>query len=59
MSEDVSRAYLERRLQDCLAKAERASDPAIARVHREFARRYAEALGTDQPPVTHFSSSGG
>lgn len=58
MSDDPSRAYLERRLQDCIAKAERAADPAIARVHREFARKYAEALGVDQPPVTRFTAEG-
>lgn len=58
MSDDASRAYLERRLQDCLDKAERSTDPSIARVHREFARKYAEALGVDQPPVTHFTTGG-
>lgn len=59
MSDDASRTYLERRLQDCLDKAGRSTDPAVARVHREFARKYAEALGVDQPPVTQFSTSDG
>lgn len=41
---DVTREYLERRHRDSLAMAERATDPAIARVHREFADKYARAL---------------
>ncbi|MGK6356859.1 hypothetical protein ACMGDH_16725 [Sphingomonas sp. DT-207] len=44
MEYDVTREYLERRYRDSLAMAERAADPAIARVHREFAAKYARAL---------------
>jgi hypothetical protein len=57
MEYDVTREYLERRYRDSLAMAERAADPAIARVHREFAAKYARALergraaGESQPAV--------
>lgn len=56
MEYDVTREYLERRYRDSLAMAERAADPAIARVHREFADKYARALegvraaGTGESP---------
>lgn len=44
MEYEVTHEYLERRYRDSLAMAERATDPAIARVHREFAAKYANAL---------------
>lgn len=44
MEYEVTREYLARRYRDSLAMAERATDPAIARVHREFAAKYARAL---------------
>lgn len=49
MQDENSRAYLEQRYRDSLERAERASDPAIARVYREFAAKYAEALSEDAP----------
>ena len=38
------RDYYERRRDSCLAKAERARTPMIARLHREFAAHYARKL---------------
>lgn len=43
------RAYYERRLDACLAKAERAATPMVAQLHREFAAHYATMLG-ERPP---------
>lgn len=44
MEYEVTREYLARRYRESLAMAERATDPGIARVHREFAAKYAQAL---------------
>lgn len=54
MEYEVTREYLTRRYRDSLAMAERATDPAIARVHREFAAKYAQAL--DAAPLDRESA---
>lgn len=36
--------YWERRALECLAHAERAADPSIAEVHRQFAAEYERKL---------------
>ena len=38
--------YYRRRVEEELAAAERASDPAVASIHRELARRYREIVET-------------
>lgn len=48
---ELSREYLERRYRESLKSAQQATDPSIARVHREFARQYAAAMVEGQPPV--------
>lgn len=48
MGQSAEREYLERRHRESLEKALAASDPAIARIHRDFAGRYAAALA-EQP----------
>jgi hypothetical protein len=35
--------YFQRRERDCLAEAEAAIDPSIAKLHRDFAKRYGKA----------------
>ncbi len=45
MNAPVDREYLERRRQQSLARAEDAQDPAVARIHQEFAQLYTNALG--------------
>jgi hypothetical protein len=42
------RAYYERRRSACLANAERAGTPMIAKLHRDFAAHYAKMLGEGQ-----------
>jgi hypothetical protein len=50
--------YLERRRQECLASAERATNPAIAEVHRKFAAEYGRKLAADKlDPLRDFSRS--
>lgn len=53
MQDENSRGYLEQRYRDSIERAEKASDPAIARVYREFAEKYAQALNEDTPVHTH------
>ncbi|MES2288460.1 MAG: hypothetical protein V4530_01885 [Pseudomonadota bacterium] len=53
MSEE-DRGYLERRYRECLENAERASDPEIASIHKEFAaghKRKLEATESDSASV--------
>ncbi len=38
------REYFSRRRQECLSRAATAHDPAIARIHRDFAEHYARVL---------------
>jgi hypothetical protein len=49
MSSEADNAYLARRRDECLAKAQAASDPVIANLHREFAERYARAMSGGNP----------
>jgi hypothetical protein len=44
MNKPGERQYLERRRRDSLAAAEAATDPAIARIHRDFAQHYTAAI---------------
>lgn len=44
MEYKVDRDYLEKRYRQSLRQAERATNPGVARTHREFAQKYAEAL---------------
>lgn len=41
---NLEREYLERRRQQCLARAASTSDPSIARLHRQFATEYERKL---------------
>jgi hypothetical protein len=45
---DLDRDYFERRRDACLAHAAAASDPGIARIHREFAALYERRLEPGQ-----------
>ncbi|WP_213979684.1 hypothetical protein [Sphingomonas sp. dw_22] len=47
MPQSADREYLERRHRQSLERARAASDPAIARVHENFAGRYAAALARE------------
>lgn len=49
MPQSAEREYLERRRRESLEKARAASDPAIARIHQDFAGRYAAALAERSP----------
>ena len=51
MSEPVDREYLARRLNESLAMARNATDPAIASVHYGFAKQYESALA-NEPSAT-------
>jgi hypothetical protein len=44
MSNRSDLEYLERRRDECRVKAHTATDPGIARIHREFAERYARVI---------------
>ncbi|WP_170150880.1 hypothetical protein [Hephaestia caeni] len=46
---NLDRKYIERRRQECLAAAEKAADPGIARVHQKFADEYDRRLKGGQP----------
>ncbi len=35
--------YFQRRERECRAEAEAATDPSIAKLHRDFAKRYGKA----------------
>jgi hypothetical protein len=48
---DRDREYHERRRAECLARAAEATDPAIARIHREFAEQYERKLKSRKPAV--------
>ena len=45
------REYHERRRDECLARAAEAIDPAIARIHREFAEEYERKLNGRRNPM--------
>lgn len=51
----TDRDYLERRYRESMTRAETAADPGIARVHREFAARYAKALDTESRDKLHIT----
>jgi hypothetical protein len=44
---DPDREYHRRRREEWLLRAEQASDPAIARLHREFAEEYERRLSVE------------
>ena len=44
MIRSTEQIYFERRQRESLARAEAASDPAVGRIHREFAAHYAAKL---------------
>ncbi len=45
---DHDREYLQRRRRECLAQAESAKDPAVANIHRQFAKQYERALSSER-----------
>ena len=51
MAQTASREYLERRHRESLERARAAPDPAIARIHEDFAVRYAAALAQEPSEV--------
>ena len=53
----LDREYLERRYRESLERAEVASDPGIAQVHREFAEQYAKALESEPREKLHIAAS--
>ena len=53
---NLDREYWERRRQECLARAESVSDPALAQLHREFAAGYERKLAGDQSRTLHIAS---
>ena len=55
----LDRDYLERRRDACLANAERAATPMIAKIHRDFAEHYAKQLEATAPrPMSAVRSAG-
>ena len=50
---DKGDTYYRRRIEEELAAAEQASDPAVSQIHHEFAQRYREMLGAKLPPVDY------
>lgn len=50
MPQTPEQAYIARRHRESLTRAEAATDPAIGKVHREFAQRYAAKLDGDGGP---------
>lgn len=51
MHQTPTQDYLARRHRESVERADRATDPAIGRVHREFAQRYAAKLDGDMSPL--------
>ncbi|QTH23437.1 hypothetical protein HRJ34_08045 [Rhizorhabdus wittichii] len=52
------REYFERRLSESAALAEKAGDPALAHVYRQFASHYARALAEEQQGKLRVISTG-
>lgn len=50
MNPSPEHIYLARRHRESLKRAEAATDPAIGKVHREFAQRYAAKLNGELRP---------
>ena len=44
MIRSTEQIYFERRQRESLARAESANDPAVGKIHREFAAHYAAKL---------------
>jgi len=51
MPQTPEQEYIERRHRESLERADAASGPAIGKVHREFAQRYAAKLDGDMRSV--------
>ena len=51
MPQTPEQDYLARRHRESVERADAASDPAVGKVHREFAQRYAAKLDGDLNPV--------
>lgn len=51
MPQTPEQEYIARRHRESVERADIATDPAISRVHREFAQRYAARLDGDLRPV--------
>lgn len=56
MSNEADAAFLARRRDECIAKAQEATDPSIAKLHRDFADRYDRAIKALQEPVLRQAS---
>lgn len=52
---NLDHEYLERRRQESLARADLATDSAIALTHRAFAQGYARKLESEQPAKLHIA----
>lgn len=56
MPNTSDREYFEQRRRECAQRAERANDPGIARIYRDFADRYelaAQNLSSDRSRDMH------
>jgi hypothetical protein len=51
MLAEQDRSYLERRYHDSLLRAETATDPGIAKIHREFALQHERRLNDQGPSL--------
>jgi hypothetical protein len=51
MHQTPTQDYFARRHRESVERADRATDPAIGKVHREFAQRYAAKLDGDMSPL--------
>ncbi len=54
----VDRDYLERRHRESRERAEAASDPAVARIHQQFAEQYAKKLERAPRDTLHLAEQG-
>lgn len=57
MPTDDKHAYYEARRRYSIAQAEAASDPAVAKTHREFAEAYSDMIRASEVPAVQGSTA--